>query len=394
VPDVRCALLTTLVVVTFPASLAGCAAPTRVATRAPAVTAPRTSGAETVPATVVTPSEAIGVDELFERGRARADAGDPRAALADFERLLASDPLGPYAQRALFHAALAHEALGDLDAAARSFEEGARRFPEATLTPDLLVRAVRVRLHRDEWQAAAQSAAMFLEQHPAAGGPSERIVAYGARALGLLAQGNIEEGEYFVAKGMQIVDELQLDRAGRVPRDLAALYFAQGEARRQKAEAVKLTPDPATFAGKLEERCQLLLAAQSSYSDSMRAYDAHWSAMAGYRVGELYEHLHQELMEMPPPPQAGTERQRQLFEGAMRLRYSVLVSKALTMMEHTLTMAERTGEDSEWVRRSASAKLELEQVLQQEQAALSRLPYSRADLEQALKDIERRAARP
>lgn len=358
------------------------------------MTVTRAPSAETVPATVVTPDEALAVNELFERGRARADAGDARAALGDFDRVIASDPLGPYAQRALFHAALAHEALGDLDVAAQSFEEGARRFPEAALTPDLLVRAVRVRLHRDEWQAAAQSAAVLFERYPAAGGPSERIVAYGARALGSLARGNLDEGEYFVAKGMQIVDELQLDRAGRVPRDLAALYFAQGEARRQKAEAVKLSPDPATFSSKLEERCQLLLAAQSSYSDSMRAYDAHWSAMAGYRVGELYERLHQELMEMPPPPQAGTERQRQLFEGAMRLRYSVLVSKALTMMQHTLTMAERTGESSEWVQRSATAKLELEQVLRQEQAALARLPYSRADLEQALKDIERRAAQP
>jgi hypothetical protein len=246
-------------------------------------------------------------------------------------------------------------------------------------------------LHDDQWDAAAATATILLEQHPQVG-PVEHIVAYAARALGLLAQGNIEEGEYFVAKGMQIVDELQLDRAGRLPRDLAQLYFAQGEARRQKAEAVRLSPDPAAFSSRLEERCQLLLAAQSAYSDSMRAYDAHWSAMAGFRVGELYERLHDELMQIPPPPQATSERRRQLFEGAMRLRYSVLVSKALTMMEHTLSMAQRTGEDSEWVRRSATAKLELEQVLATEKAAIDRLPYTRADLEQALKDLERRAA--
>lgn len=387
----RRALLGTFRASACPLLFAGCAATMPIVAQAPPPMA-QTPGAETLTATVVSPSEALGVDELFARGRARADAGEPRAALSDFQRVLASDPLGPYAQRSLLHAALAHEALGDLDAAGRSFEEGARRFPETALTPELLVRAVRVRLHRDEWQVAAASAFVLLEQHPGAAGPAERIVAYGARALGLLAQGNLDEAEYFVAKGMQIVDELQLDRAGRIPRDLAALYFAQGEARRQKAEAVKLSSAPATFAQQLEERCQLLLAAQSAYSDTMRAYDAHWSAMAGYRVGELYERLHHELVALPPPPQAGTERQRQLFEGAMRLRYSVLVSKALTMMEHTMTMAERTGEDSDWVRRSATAKVELEQALREEQAALARLPYTRADLERALKDIERQAA--
>jgi tetratricopeptide (TPR) repeat protein len=391
---VRYALLHGFVIGACSLSLAACAATKPAAAPAPSVATTAHAEAQIVPATVISPSEAIGVDELFERGLTRAEAGDQRAALSDFERVLASDPLGPYAQRALFHAALAHEALGDLAAAAGSFEEGARRFPEASLTPELLARAVRVRLHQDQWEVAAASAVALLEQHPGAAGPAERIVAYGARALGLLARDNLEEAEYFVAKGMQIVDELRLDRAGRIPRDLAALYFAQGEARRRKAEAVKLSPDPATFATRLEERCQLLLSAQSSYSDSMRAYDAHWSAMAGYRVGELYERLHHELMAMPPPTQAGTERQRQLFEGAMRLRYSVLVSKALAMMEHTLTMAERTGEASDWVRRSAAAKVELERALQEEQAALARLPYTRGDLEQALKAIERRAALP
>jgi tetratricopeptide (TPR) repeat protein len=339
----------------------------------------------------VTPDEALGVDELFERALKLEAQAEHTAALRDFERVLASDPLGPYAERALFHAALAHEALHDFDAAAHAFEEAARRFPNTPLTLEVLARAVRLRLHADQWQAAAASASVLLDQHAEAG-PSEHLVAYGGRALGLLYQGNVEEGEYFVAKGMQIVGELQLDRAGRIPRDLASLYFAQGEARRLKAEAVKLSPDPTSFSSRLEERCQLLLAAQSAYSDSMRAYDAHWSAMAGYRVGELYERLHEELMEIPPPPNAGTERQRQLFEGAMRLRYSVLVSKALTMMEHTLSMAQRTGEDSEWVKRSATAKLELEQVLQSEKAALDRLPYTRGDLEQALKDLEKRSS--
>src|SRR5262249_36763758 len=153
------------------------------------------------------------------------------------------------------------------------------------------------------------------------------------RGLELLALERQSEAEYFIAKGMEIVDQLELDRAGRIPRDLAQLYFALGEARRRRAEQARLSPDVKEVAAALERRCQLLLDAQSAYSDSMRAYDAHWSTMAGYRVGELYERLHQELMQIPPP-RAGTERERQLFEGAMRLRYSVLLNKAASMLEH------------------------------------------------------------
>jgi hypothetical protein len=346
-----------------------------------------------VPLTVVSAQDAIGIDELFARALDYERRGEHGPAAEQFDRVVELDPEGPFAAPALFNGALAHEGMLDFAGAAYRFEETARRFPQSGLTLSALTRGIRLRLHLEQWSLAGVGASTLLEQHPHAG-PLEHIVAYGARALALLADQRTSEAEYFVAKALEIVERLQLDRAGRVPRDLAQLYFALGETRRQKGEAVKLPNEPARFAQTLEERCELLLAAQSAYSDSMRAYDAHWSAMAGYRVGELYGKLHQELMAIPPPPQAKTERQRQLFEGAMRLRYSVLVSKALTMLEHTLVMAQRTGEASEWVQKSAAAKLDLERLLQQEQAAIDSLPYSREELQQALSNLEQRLSSP
>jgi hypothetical protein len=127
----------------------------------------------------------------------------------------------------------------------------------------------------------------------------------------------------------------------------------------------------------------------------MRAYDAHWSAMAGYRVGELYQKLHADLMSVPPPIRADSEARRLLFEGAMRLRYSVLIDKGLAMMDHTLSMAERTGEQSAWVERTRAAKTSLERAQRAEQAVLDRLPYTRAELRQALDDLaKKKSGRP
>jgi len=103
-------------------------------------------------------------------------------------------------------------------------------------------------------------------------------------------------------------------------------------------ERIRFAPVPSDFAAVLEQRCQLLLDAQSAYSDAMRAYDAHWSAMAGFRVGELYQKLHEELMQVPAPKSADSAGKRQLFEGAMRLRYSILLDKAKAMMDHTVAM--------------------------------------------------------
>ncbi|MEY4548556.1 MAG: hypothetical protein RL685_4751 [Pseudomonadota bacterium] len=334
----------------------------------------------------------MDVAELFVSGQTRLRQGEYPAAALTFDRIVVHESEGEWLERALFQGALAHEAAGDLEAAAQRFEQLGRRLPEASLANDALVRSLRVRLHQEAWAAAGQTAQIYLERYPDAG-PGQRILAYAARALDLLASERQTEGEYAIAKGMEIVDRLQLDRAGRIPRDLAQLYFASGEARRRRAEAATLSGDVKEFAARLELRCELLLEAQSAYSDTMRAYDAHWSTMAGFRVGELYERLHEELMRIPPP-RVTDERESLLFEGTMRMRYAVLLNKAASMLEHTLAMAQRTGEQSEWVRRTEESRRKLEATRREEERALDRLPFSREELARALADLEQRSQEP
>lgn len=342
-----------------------------------------------VPALIVSSNETIDVEELFLAGQTHLRQGEPAKAAAAFDRIVQHDALGPFALRALFQGALAHEQQGDLEGAAARFEQLERRFPDAWRSVEALIRAMRVRLYLEQWEPAGEIAAHFLERYPH-GPVLGRILAHAARALGLLASGASGEADHFVSKGLDIVEQLQLDRAGSVPRDMAPLYFALGEARRARAREITLDVSVRDFTAQLEQRCQLLLAAQSAYSDTMRAYDAHWSTMAGYRVGELYEDLHEELMRVPPP-RTGTLRDQQLFEGAMRLRYSVLLGKANAMLEHTLAMAVRTGESSEWVRRTERSRANLTRAMAEEQAAIDRLPFSREDLQRALDDLAARS---
>jgi hypothetical protein len=349
----------------------------------------RAPAPQRLPTTIITPDLAFDVEESFVAGQTFLRQGDPTAAARAFERITQHDPSGPFAERALFQGALALEQNGDLEGAALRLERLGLRSPESRHGSEALVRGLRLRLHLEQWSAAAALSAVFLERYPDAA-PLGRIVAYTARALGLLEANSLPEAEYFINKGMHVVDGLGLDRAGRIPRDLAQLYFALGEARRRRAEAVTLTSDLREFSARLERRCELLLSAQGAYSDAMRAYDAHWSAIAGYRVGELYARLHEELMAIPPP-RLDSERERQLFEGAMRLRYSVLLNKASGMLDHTLAMARRTGEKSAWVQRTEVSRARLAEAVLEEQKALERLPFSRIELQDALDDLAQRA---
>jgi tetratricopeptide (TPR) repeat protein len=345
-----------------------------------------------VPRTIVTSDSAIGVDELAARARVSFAERRFADAARDFDRIVQFDPEGSFSAEAWFHSAAAHDELGDLDGASTRYLEMARRYPSESRSREALVRSVRLLTYLERWDAAGRVADLLLVR-AAELAPLHQIVAYGGKSLSLVFSGNADSAEYFLNKGRDVVDAQRLDVAGALPRDLAGLYFALGELRRMRGEKIEFVPVPPNFPAVLEARCQLLLDAQSAYSDAMRAYDAHWSAMAGFRVGELYQRLHEDLMRIPPPTAASTQAKADLFSGAMRLRYAILLRKGLAMMEHTLSLAERTGEQSGWVAKANASKSALEKSIRDEEAALDRLPYSRADLERALEEVSKRTAR-
>jgi len=332
---------------------------------------------------VVTPEASTDIPELFEKATAEGQAKRYELAASQFERAFQLDPDGPLADKSLFESAEMYDLLGKHSEALARYEQVARRFPKSALDRVARVRALRL--------------LTYLEQYPRAGeladGTSakykdllsfDQLAVLAARALSRLAAGDDAQAETAISKARDIIERESLDAAGRVPPELAPVYFALGELRRMRAERIHFVPVPENFGAALEQRCQLLLDAQSAYSDAMRAYDSHWSAMAGYRVGELYQKLHQEMMQVPPPKAADSERRRQLFEGAMRLRYSILLDKAKSMLDHTVAMADRTGEQSPWVLKSRQARDAIAQAMEEERQALARLPYTKQQLQTAL----------
>lgn len=344
-----------------------------------------------VPRVVVTPATVSSVDELYAAASRALDAHEYAEAASRFQRVYELDPEGPLADEALFWLGTAQDLAAKPPDALRSYELLSNRFPESPHTRTALVRRARLYAYLEQYalagKVADEASSRFRDLRP-----FEHITLLGAKSLALVMSGDIERAEYYLEKARTLIEDHGLDAAGTIPRDLAQVYFALGETRRARAEHIRFVPLPANFAGALEERCQLILEAQSAYSDTMRAEDAHWSAMAGYRVGELYQRLHEDLMQVPPPGSADSAERTQLFEGAMRLRYSILLEKAHSMMTHTIAMARRTGERSVWISRAEQSVRELDEAVRREHAALDALPYSRAQLEQALDDLARKAA--
>ncbi len=341
-----------------------------------------------VPTTLVTPYDAATIPEWFERARQMFSAGKYADAASMFERIARLEPAGLHAAPAIYNAGLCHDALGKVDIALRAYREVVDRFPDAEVGSDARVRSGRIYARREQWPALVESVESLT--HQAQLKPLDRVEAFGALALGRVEMGQVEAASSAIARARDIIEEHGLDGGGKLPVGVAEVFFALGEVVRLRGEAIGFVPVPSRFGEVLEERCQLLLDAQDAYAQAMRSYDAHWAAMAGFRVGQLYQRLHEDLMAIAPPMGATTDAKKQLFQGAMRLRYRVLLDKGLQMMNRTLRMAERTGEASSWVVRASEARAELERTVQAEKAALQKLPYAEADLQRALDDLSKK----
>jgi hypothetical protein len=299
------------------------------------------------------------------------------------------EPNGELAPEALFLAGEARGLAGDQRGALERYEGVSDRYPLHARAKDAAVRCVRLLAYQEQWDWVGRFADRALE-HAAELKPLQLVVAYSGKALQSVGDGDDVRASSFVERGRDLIEREGLDLAGRLPSEVAPLYFALGEVSRLRSERVHLEPTE-RFPALLETRCQHILDAQRSYSDAWRAYDSYWSTLAGYRLAEMYEKLHQEVLAMPTPPSADTDARRQLYEGGMRLRYSVLLEKARGMMEHTVSMAERTGERTPWVERARESLRYITEAEQAEQASLAKLPYSRQDLEEAFATIQKAA---
>ena len=338
---------------------------------------------------VISPFTDAELAARFERARALLLAEKYKEAAEIFDQLLRLSPDGEVAPPSLYNSALAHEGLNERQTALDRYREFQRRFPEHATTRGALFRMGRLLGYLERWGELVGVADQILARKDLS--VLEAIEAHGEKALGLVEQDKVDEAAREVSQARDLIEEHRLGEAGKPPLELAQVSFALGEVRRRKSERITLTPLPANFADVLEQRCQGLLDAQNAYTEAMRSFDAHWSAMAGYRVGQLYQQLHRDVMQIPPPAKASTLKKKQLFEGAMRLRYRVLLEKGLKMMEGTVRLGERTGEDSLWVHRAKEAQRDLTLSLEDEKNALARLPFSEAELQAALDQLKKPA---
>ena len=294
---------------------------------------------------------------LFDVGTRAFQAGDFEKAALHFDRLWSSFPASSFRAPALWNAGLAHERLLRYAPALERFEKYIQLKNEA----DAQLHAALAEYKLGRFPAAAQ------RLHELAARPGLPLL---VKASALMQEGvcRVEggsrgEGERLLRDALDLSEN---DREESVDPALPAqAEFWLGEAFRGAFREQALDPlamDEKGLADALEKKAQFLLSAQGHYLRSIRRGDGEWATAAGYRIGEMYEEFHDQLL-TAPLPRGLTGDQRALYQQELRDKVRNLIEKSIRIYEQTLATAQRASAQSGYAEKTRQALERLRKLL-------------------------------
>ncbi len=361
--------------------LAACA-PSKSAQRpdekpaAPAANAPEKI---VLPETVISVSKdelpLVGMDEaqLFDCGTRAFSAADHPRATRCFDRLVGLFPQSANWASALYNAALGHERMSAWPAALERWERYLARHPgaPAAVGPDEVDAVFHAAFCEHELgqlgKAAARLQALSGREglQPSRKGEAmvqaavcrieDAALARSAGAQDAVRLSGRSEGERALRAALGVYEKAGNGEVD--PALLAQAEFWVAEIYRSYFEEVPF--DPGTMVEKgiedaLETKAQFLLSAQGHYLRAIRRGDGEWATASGYRIGELYEALHGQIVGARVPSDL-TEEQKILYREEVKKKVRVLLTRAMTTYEQTFATAQRVNAKSPYVEKTSAA---------------------------------------
>lgn len=305
--------------------------------------------------------ETYDAETLFDLGAEAYQAERWEVAARVFEKLVAEFPEASEVPAALYNAGLSREHLEHWPQAVAAFEAILRDHQGSEVYPDAHFNLARAYGKVERWEEVADTfwAARQLEGLS----PMDEIEARVGTGVGFFMQGDPYTAEREFLRALRFYEEHPQRQYLPAKYFVAQSRFYLGEILAREFEAVELSVPEAVPEGadwtemmgaELEKKCDLLLRAQARFIRTIREGHRGWATAAGFRIGSMYERLFDEMMAVPVPPELD-EGAAEVYREELRERVSVLVRKAIRVYEANREMAERVGEDNEWVERTSAA---------------------------------------
>lgn len=307
-------------------------------------------------------AEAYDAASLFEDGNAHLKAGKNAEAAAAFDRLLAEFPGSRFSVPALYNAGLAYEGLKRFGDAAERYRRLVLLNPPGRDLLDALFRQGACLAEERRFPESEEVFTRVLARQDL--GVSDRVEALARKGLAQIEQEKLEPADrtfqetiaYF--RKNELVERLETDYF----LAMAQYYLADLQHRRFRALPVRLPQRQ--LEQDLDLKARQFLIAQGRYIETIRLKNPVWAGAAGFQIGALYKEMYEVLLSAPMPPELDSDEKRQVYLELLRDKLRGLLERARRIHEKNVEMAERTGTDSDWIKRSGEQLAELERMLE------------------------------
>jgi tetratricopeptide (TPR) repeat protein len=305
--------------------------------------------------------DAYDAGDLFGRASAAYREEVYPLAIKLFRQVVEEFPGTEFASPALYNAGLASERLSDFQKATTFYETLVDKYPESEDITDALFRLTGAYEALEMWEDAARTLDKLMTKRRDLEA-IERVECLARKGAALIHLNRPHEARENLKKAVMFY------RAGSDISPTAPTYFYAmakfkiGEIIENEMRAIVLPADEAAIGKALEKKCQLLLDAQTAYTDAIRVAHSHWAAAAAYRIGHLYRILWGDMMTAPPPSDLN-EKEQDIYREILRKQIRVLLKKAVRQWERVLSMADRLALSNEWVERTKADLADIREIL-------------------------------
>jgi tetratricopeptide (TPR) repeat protein len=297
--------------------------------------------------------------QLLDLGNQLYEKNEADKAVQVYAKLLETFPDSEHVPAALYNQGLAFEKLVEWQKAVDCYLAILAKHQESKSYRDAYFRTAFMYGKLQRWREVADT---FWQIRQLGGlNTLDELEARVGQGVGMFMQNDYATAEREFMGALRFFEEHKHEEY--LPADywVGQARFYLGEIYAREFEA-KILSEPnvsedawAEMMGKeLEEKCELLLRAQNNFIRTIRVGHTGWATAAGYRIGSLYEKLYDDLLDVPVPPSL-SEEGKKFYLDELRKKVSVLVMKAIMVYERSLEMAQRVGEENEWVKRTSES---------------------------------------
>ncbi len=307
--------------------------------------------------------EVLDPEVLFREGGQAFEAEEFLTAARRYALVVEHFPESRFGDVARFNAGLAFAKAGRCEEGLPFLSSAAERTAGSKDAHDALFQAAACLETLERWGEAVPVLDRILRPEHAGIVTADRIEALTRRGQAQQHLGDLAVAERDYTEALREHRHHLDDRSLVGNRYVSLAQFQIGEIYRELFLAIRFRLPLERMARDLEDKANLFLKAQNAYLKTLRLQHPQVAVVAGFRLGSLYESMHDDMMAAEVPVDL-TREEVDVYYEELRKHVHPLIVRAIDIYERNVQLGRRLGgPEDEWVRKTEAGLARLREIL-------------------------------